>query len=1095
MRLIQCSNCGYLIELEGAFPPDLLCPRCKKRITRAAEVDSITRTAQPPRERSAGEQIFGNYEILEEVSRGAMGIVYKARQMNLNRLVALKVLIAGERASEEQIERFYRETQAVARLRHPNIIPIYDMGTEKGRYYFSMEFVEGESLEKKIERGKIGLNSALEIIGQVASAIAHAHERGIIHRDIKPANILIDSTGRVQVTDFGLAKETGKSATRTGITVGTPHYMSVEQARGESCEVDERSDIYSLGAVLYEMLTGRPPFDGPNAVDIILKVLYEEPIPPRKLNRRIPRDLEVICTKALQKEKSRRYQSAAEFLTDIRRFRASEPITTRPINILQRTYRSIKKHKQLASAVLVGFAALAAVYFISDWRAKKAFQREKESAQREKETAGREKKLQETLQSQQKLQEKWRTLFASAFTEESLEKWLAERGNWKAVDGALYCASETEAAITFSEPIPGNIRVSFDFILDAPLSGYFGLSLCSAGKEPCSGYRFLFFANRTALQKDDTTKKIISSPLEANTSYRIVAVRENDVISLRVDDKELLSYQDLIPLTGEAASFFRFILSGAEVRVANLVIEKESIPLQTSPLFVADKLFNDGLYTHAAEGYRTVAESPPDAKTAAEALYKVGLSFVKLDSRSEALSYFKQLIARFPESKYAQAAKLQVGLCYLNLKEYDNFRKAVKEYNLDLSLQDILREAPLSVVENYLADVERPRNAQTPEERIPKLKEFILVQTSLPEERRDHEKLSKAYLSLAAILTSGNQHQEAAKTYRELLERYPASVRYAFEAQFQLAKTYCSLNDLASAAVVLQELIVKYPPEVVADALLGKKVKGLEDVPPSSADAKTYQLVISFAQERNIAQQTLTYIFLELDRADEALSLLASIEKEHSARANPAAQAEKANAQLSQELAPYSAIQTAWARFWLGNVYIILGNTRKALDTLYSAELSSEKTSQMPPAALSPPLKESPGTTDQSGLFAAASMSLHNANVELALFVCCTKLGKKNEAKQHLKTALSISPGFFGSATQTVSNVLATDPLPEELPESAEANSSAYYYLTAVTLLAEKENEKAEFFLRRATASGKIPWPYYPANAELTALKRPAPGF
>jgi len=1112
MISVGCSNCGHIIELDGSPPSELFCPRCKKKITIPAE--QTENAARPVRTvkhadgagkipapialsaESAG-QMFRNYEIIGEISRGAMGIVYKARQVNLNRIVALKVLIATDQAREEQIERFYRETQSVARLRHPNIIPIYDMGVEKGVYYFSMEFVEGESLESKIERGKIAPAHAIEIIEQVASAIHHAHERGIIHRDIKPANILIDQTGRVQVTDFGLAKELGKSGTRTGITVGTPHYMSAEQARGESSEVDERSDVYSLGAVFYEMLTGRPVFDGQTDLDIVLKVLNEEPVAPRKLNPRIPRDLEQVCLKALQKEKWQRYQSAAEFLCDIRRCRAGEPVTARPGSPLHRAYRSVRKRKQLVSVILAGFAALAVVYFISDYRARRALQRENESAQREKETAEREKELQNILQSRQKQQEKWKTVFASRFTEESLSQWSADSDIWKAIDGALQSASEKETAITFAEPIPGNIRVSFDLILDRPLTGYFGLLLCSFRKDLYSGYRLLFFAERLALQKEDTTKKIVNFALQTDTSYKIVAVRENDIISIKVGENELVNYQDLTPLTGEEAALFRFILSGCEVRIANLVIEKESIPLQTSPLFVADKLFNDGLYSHAAEIYRRVAQTPPDEDTAAEALYKLSLSLVKLDSRSEALSHFSQLIARFPQSKYNNAAKLQVGLCYLNLKEYDQFRSAVKDYNLDLSLGDILREAPLSVVKDYLAFVESQQKAHTPQEKIAKLREFILVQTSLPEEGRDHEKLAEAYLSLAAALTSQNQYEEAAKIYRELLTLYPGKVKYAFEAQFELARTYCLLNDFASAATVLQELIEKCTPEAFADALLGRKASasgGLEEIPDTTADAQTWQTVISYALKCNLAQQSLTYILLELDRPDEALSFLTSVEKEHSERAQAATMPQNAGTRLLQELAPYSTTQTAWSRFWLGNIYIMLGNPQKALEPLLAAQLPPEKGAQIAPETALTAQKDSSGSPAQPAPFVASYTPPQNSTVELALFVCYLKLGKTNEAKQHLKTALSLSPWFFGTSTQTVLHLLTLDSLPEDIPESTQSNTSAYQYLIAQALLTENKTEKATLFLQRAV-SNRNPWPYYPANAQLTALKRSTPGF
>ncbi len=306
---------------------------------------------------------LAGYQILEEIAHGGMGVVYKARQIGLDRIVALKVMIAGEHASPEMLERFQREAKSAARLQHPNIVQIYDVGRDGAKHFFTMRHVDGPPLAERIRRKELTPRRAVELARKVALALDYAHQHGVIHRDVKPANILVDSQGEPHLADFGLAKDLGcEGVTLPGSSLGTPNYASPEQASGETDKVDARSDVYSLGASLYESLTGEPPFCGESIFAVLQEVMTRDPVPPRAVNPKIQRDIETICLKAMAKEPARRYQSAREMADDIGRYLEGEPIHARPVSWIERTARRAIKNRAVvipsAVAVLVVVAFL-----------------------------------------------------------------------------------------------------------------------------------------------------------------------------------------------------------------------------------------------------------------------------------------------------------------------------------------------------------------------------------------------------------------------------------------------------------------------------------------------------------------------------------------------------------------------------------------------------------------------------------------------------------------------------------------------------------------------------------------------------------------
>ena len=312
---------------------------------------------------------FGDYELLDEIARGGMGVVFKARQVNLNRVVALKMILAGQLANDSDVKRFYAEAEAAAKLDHPGIVPIFEIGQHDGQHYFSMAFIEGESLAKKVANGPLPPREAAEIVKKVAETVEYAHQKGIIHRDLKPANVLLDGQGQPKVTDFGLAKQLkGDSGlTGTGQILGTPSYMPPEQASGNLDQVGPQSDVYSLGAVLYCLLTGRPPFQAASPMDTLMQVLEQEPVALRQLNPQVPLDLETIALKCLEKEVSRRYAKATDLAGELGRFLRGEPILARPVGIVDRAWRWCKRNRTVAGLTAAVASALIAGTIVSSY--------------------------------------------------------------------------------------------------------------------------------------------------------------------------------------------------------------------------------------------------------------------------------------------------------------------------------------------------------------------------------------------------------------------------------------------------------------------------------------------------------------------------------------------------------------------------------------------------------------------------------------------------------------------------------------------------------------------------------------------------------
>ena len=352
--------------------------------------ETATMDSAQPAAAGAGTTVryFGDYELLEEIGRGGMGVVYKARQVSLNRVVALKMILAGQLASESDVRRFHTEAEAAAQLDHPGIVPIFEVGQHEGQHYFSMGYVEGQSLAVRVAAGPLSPREAAEVVQSVAEAVEYAHQKGVLHRDLKPANVLLEESrerraesrasarigsarpggsplsalgSRPRITDFGLAKRVSEDGgpTTTGQVLGTPSYMPPEQAAGKLDQVGPASDVYGLGAVLYTLVCGRPPFQSANPLETLRQVLEVEPVAPRLLSPGINRDLETIILKCLAKERGKRYTTARALSGDLQAFLDGRAIAARRPGVAERAVRWVRRQRK--SVAVAAVAALVAV--------------------------------------------------------------------------------------------------------------------------------------------------------------------------------------------------------------------------------------------------------------------------------------------------------------------------------------------------------------------------------------------------------------------------------------------------------------------------------------------------------------------------------------------------------------------------------------------------------------------------------------------------------------------------------------------------------------------------------------------------------------
>jgi len=692
---VVCKSCRYRFDeipgLDSSGPvSETVCPQCGSAVDvglQIAEAASRTTAGDVPREDApagARPRTLGDYEILEEVSRGAMGVIYKARHKQLRRVVAMKVMIAGEHASAAQIARFEKEARAAAKLRHANIVPIYEIGAEGGNRFFTMDFIDGTPLDVLVARGELTPRDSLEIIAAVGEALAYAHAQGVIHRDIKPSNIMLDRSGRPQIMDFGLAKQMDSDSkfTRTGTTIGTPSYMAPEQARGENKNIDQRSDVYSLGAVLYEMLTGHPPFTGETMMNIVMKVIHDDPVPLRRAVPKMHRDIETIVSKAMEKEPRRRYQSMAELAGDIRRYLAGEMIAARPAGPFRRMGQALKKHRAAITAGLVIGILTAAV----SGAIIHVLLRQRAEAKRKADLTELELLLRTAEQ-----EPVWAEHFSDTFSGARLgPPWRPPGKEWRVENGRLAVDAKGETQILLPDQIEGNTVIEFT----ASAASANSRINCFLGPSRRSAYTLRFGSgqgNSLSLYRlGKLLAEVRSSPIKPGKSYRFRIEWRGTSLVCRVSgggNTSELRYDDPVLLRGPGPSF-GFYTWGCAISFDDLRISREEFPgqrlnkLQAIDSYVLAK----GKLTEALDAYEAIIANHGGQLIAVLAEHKRGLVKEALgqDPRTgwaSALEYYRNVerkSALLDEKHRAVLAKNKERIFFL-LARMGRYEQAAKE--------------------------------------------------------------------------------------------------------------------------------------------------------------------------------------------------------------------------------------------------------------------------------------------------------------------------------------------------------------------------------------------------------------------------------
>ncbi|OGJ88111.1 MAG: hypothetical protein A2268_04930 [Candidatus Raymondbacteria bacterium RifOxyA12_full_50_37] len=718
----------------------------------------------------------GQYVIMNEIDRGGMAVVYKARQLGLDREVALKVLPPSISLQSKFTERFAKEARAIAQLTHPNIVRIIEVGGDAGIYFIAMEFLDGLNLYKYMVRFEPTVYTVIQIIKQLADALEYAHSRNIIHRDLKLNNVIMKDNAIPILIDFGLAKarEADSGVTISGEIIGSPSYMSPEQALGN--HVDERTDIYSLGIMAYELLTSKNPFfDKRGYQQTIWNVIHGEARPPREVSDWIPRDIEVIIMKALEKDREKRYQTMRAFRMDLERYQAGEPILARSPSILEHVVRQVRKRKGLfmSVAAITILLALFGSYYRYQTNLEKADWKE--------------------VRFEADMYTNLDQLWEGKHDGEDL-KFISMDSPWVGSSGRIQVSADGYTWITWRRKNSNDMRLEFTIEANRDQNREFGFFI--NGTDPETGYTFRFLNDGIYLSKKSRQyiiNRIQPRLLKKGEHVRIRAEKDGYRINLFVNNRLKMSFDDYTPLSSSVQNSMGFYVDNGSVILSDIMLYQLGVPLKTQPIETADRFFEHRYFKDAIDEYLTIAALYPNDPMAVRAQYKIGLSYMEMGELETAISEFENIL-RTKNNNLIPSAMGQIVRCYTSLG--DDFRAE----KMLLRLRDRYPDSPtvialLSETSSRLIGImakDKPALSAVVEERLD-----FLMKNFAPQERffidahmafgewhlkwRDYAKAKKIFESIEKGYLPGIDQAVIASVRIGDIEAYTGSLSKAVE--------------------------------------------------------------------------------------------------------------------------------------------------------------------------------------------------------------------------------------------------------------------------------------------------------------------------
>jgi serine/threonine protein kinase len=659
---ITCPFCSTLIDLQDQESVGK-CPSCHQKLhgpvkgTRETPAFSLEPPgAKPyPKEKesmstsSKNEDLrfLGPYRIVRNIGKGGMGFVYEAFDTRLNRTVALKTMEKSEGYHENVIQRFQQEARSAARLRHPHIVSVHDVGKDRGFDYFTMDLVEGVTLDRWAQGGS-SLKSRVQVIEKVARALHYAHEQGVIHRDVKPGNIMMDSSGEPQIMDFGLARNTRdtKNLTIAGTILGTPAFMAPEQAMGTSSEIGPATDVWGLGIVLYEILTQKHPFETGNVYQTIYSVLHNEPDRPSKLNSEISRDLETILLKCLEKSTAKRYRSAELLADDLKAYLENRPIAARHTRWWEKILKQLDRSR-----------AISMDEFVLEQQA-----RQRAEAQR--------LELQTKVESESR--KEWRLVFEDKFLGPNLDAhWEKCGGSHEILNGELRLWGGEPQILYLKIPIIGDIRIEFECRIEGPYIGDISCFLASMPlsnrKKACdSGYMFQYGAagnSKSFIERPGCRLwERSESPIIGGTKYRVRVERVGSKLTWHVNDILIAEVEDSDPLTGPQRTSLGIYGWVSDAYYSNFKVHQLTVPMKEDILEIGQRQLGRGKESLAIQLFEEVLESSKDPVRCEQAAQGIKSAKHQLELKTNYARYNEQIRAGIPHAQLEIEGELVLKL-------------------------------------------------------------------------------------------------------------------------------------------------------------------------------------------------------------------------------------------------------------------------------------------------------------------------------------------------------------------------------------------------------------------------------------------------